>query len=228
MGKIKKGDFIVLGIILLILVTAIVGSMYLLDINAFAADDNNNNNNSETETCPPHHWVNGECTKCKMKCNHDESYGRSYSHTNGASSLENRDAHYIICNNCGTTLRAELCEPGEWIVNTPNRGSGHYNTCKYCGEKLNEQEHHFTEITIPATCTSEGTITSTCDECGYSSRSEKNGDALGHDWNGAQWTDNGNGTCSRTCQRENCGYKDTEEHNFVNNECTRCGATERK
>lgn len=104
-------------------------------------------------------------------------------------------------------------------------GTAYYTTTL----ETTECDHsNATTVTVPATCTEPGSITTTCD-CGYEKIDSIS--PIGHSLDNGEitkeptCTDEGEMTYS--CQNDHCDYTETEVidplgHNFVNGECSVC------
>ena len=134
-----------------------------------------------------------------------------------------------MCSRCDATetfYSSTLAEHsfGEWsVVKEPdeNESGLKMRTCSICNLSETESikpigEHCFEEDMIPATCTSDGTVTVKCTathNCGQTT--VKVIPSLNHDW--TSWTVSENPTCTefgeekRTCRRDGCGAEESRE-----------------
>ncbi len=80
------------------------------------------------------------------------------------------DGHYYEClNGCGEKLNYETHSLGEYINHGDGESGVHYKQCSVCTYKTEEENHNFDyesgEITIKATCESDGLVTYHCKDC---------------------------------------------------------------
>ena len=151
-----------------------------------------------------------------------------------AASLENRDPVAATCMQGGYTAGVYCTACENWVSGheptavdenahdysdfVPFDDTYHYVYCKYNHSHLQGlAEHDYIideERSFAATCTTDGQNVEVCSACGNEKTTVLN--AGGHDWSG--WTDNGDGTHSRTCSHDYCAADEKTEtvpHNYV-------------
>ena len=107
------------------------------------------------------------------------------------------------CHSCGFTDHAY---DDVWTDN----GENHSKNCVFCHYAPIVEDHDFQLIsTTPATCEDPEIFTYQC-VCG-NTYTEEGAPATGHDW--SDWTDNGDGTHSRTCTLDS-SHVETAPHNI--------------
>ncbi len=113
-------------------------------------------------------------------------------------------------------------------------GEKHYHICTNpdCGAR-EEKECKFTEEVVTApTCLDRGYTTKTCPDC-HASKVEDYKEALNHNFDGAEYVSNHNGTHYRVCTRQGCEERDEEAcTNFTTTQkaatCTEAGTETKK
>ncbi len=115
------------------------------------------------------------------------------------------------CDVCKADYKADYVERKEhtWGQWRSMGGSPamHFHICDVC-KVLTTSACDIQQDIKDATCTTDGRIITYCTECNR--RSENTIPALGHDYP-AEYTYNGNGTHSRTCNRLNCNNMETDD-----------------
>ncbi len=132
-----------------------------------------------------------------------------------------------VCKVCGTDLgpSGDQHQVDNWVHNGPLTAEGeHIGTCTKCGKTVREGHVYKddNDCTTPVVCQKCGLVI-------VAGNSEHNKYPLFHgDGSSPYYTgrDNGNGTHTRYCSNEGCNQVTnvSEPHEFVNGECTVCGA----
>ena len=114
------------------------------------------------------------------------------------------------CQDCGYSYAEEIPvltehKWGEWVVNKQDEKNTHIRFC-ICNES-ETAPHNFDDgkVTEDATHTSPGTVTYTCEDCGYS-YDEEIPATPEHQW--TDWSPNGDGTHTRACR---CNATETQD-----------------
>ena len=169
-------------------------------------------------------WVaNNDGTTHTRVCECGESETDEHNYDDGAVTEEATHTKVgtmtYTCEDCGHTYTEEIektaeHEWGEWVENKTDNTT-HICFCD-CNESKSEP-HTFDAgvVTEQASHTSKGLKTFTCAECGYS-YTEDIPETTEHEW--TQWSDNGNGTHTRSCR---CNKTETESCVFDNGTVTK-------
>ncbi len=180
-------------------------------------------------TCGAQGYTTYACSRCdySYKTNYTAAIGHSYTYTNN-----NNGTHTVVCKNgCGYSVTASCT---------------YTNGVCVCGALEPEVCNHTnqTTTTVPATCTTDGTVTVTCNACGEV-LSTMTLTATGHNLASvaakeATCTENG---CNKhwACTNCNAYFADANGqyalpesfviiaatgHNYVNDVCTNCGLSQ--
>lgn len=194
---------------------------------------------STTET-QDHDMIKGEWFNYGSENPYDETYDHSIYHQ--------RDTVCSICNYTESEhAEHEMVIKSDWH-SVDDSWHSMTKECPYCLYTAGyEANHHFTDTathTYEQLDETQHTSYMPCDECGFVKTETSN-----HNFVYGDWTDNGNGTCTRTKNCSDCGYSETEtqDHNYTydnwvcdtndkncsnahrrNKTCTDCGYSEKE
>ena len=121
---------------------------------------------------------------------------------------------YDTCSRCDYSTYVELSAEGHDLIRhagkaatCTEKGWKEYDTCSRCGyttyQELDALGHAYEARTVQPTCTKAGYTLHTCKNCNDSYKDHQT-EKLLH-WYG-EWTNNGDGTNSATCKREDCKH----------------------
>ncbi len=115
-----------------------------------------------------------------------------------------------VCTACGDTYGEINPNNHKWLDAVNVEGTEtHTRTCAYDSTHVTEAEACFSTMSAVAApdCETAGYTVNTCEDCGHVWYTD-HVEALDHIW--STWTNNNNGTHTRTCLRAGCVYNETE------------------
>ncbi len=111
------------------------------------------------------------------------------------------------CTTAGTTGQTQCT-----VCNAPIAAG---TAVEALGHNFDESKGATVVSTVKVNCTTDGSKVVKCSRC-EETKTVKTAEKLGHDYEGAKWTETADGTKhERTCMRTDCGFKDVQDHNMV-------------